>query len=148
MVKKKQYKKEGFVKENQTLIIIIVFLLALVWLFNQNSSLMPQSITNPFLANQEIIYTQDQQSLPPTSTSPSIVDLRTVFLPYFAVYPDAQYTCEVYGGTWSYQQNLVGCVGAGPATCSDPMAYAAMTQCVGVGGEWVCNTSNAYCSIS
>jgi hypothetical protein len=135
-------KKKGFVEKNQNIIIVLIIIAFALFVF-YNADLTAQSITNTTTNNNN-----DSQITTPTTQPQSNVDLRTIFLPYFAIYPDAQTTCEAYGGTWYYQQNMVGCLGAGPASCSEPIAYAMMTQCVGAGGNFVCvPCENAYCEI-
>jgi len=130
--------KKTFIEKYQNIIIILIIIAFALFVF-YNTELTTQSITNNTTNNN------DSQITTPTTQPQSTVDLRTIFLPYFAVYPDAQTTCEAYGGTWHYQQNMVGCLGAGPASCSEPIAYAMMTQCIGAGGNWVCAPDNLYC---
>jgi hypothetical protein len=129
----KKYHKKSFTEKNQNLLIVLVIIgVALFLLFNNN--LIPQSIVPP----------NENSTLPPASTQPvDNVDLRIVFAPYAIT--DVQSTCLAMGETWVYERDQVGCVGAGPTNCNDPLILAAGTQCLGVGANWVCNPSNVYC---
>lgn len=65
------------------------------------------------------------------------------------LYPDTSRNCQLLGGTWYWQANLVGCKNlVFPAfDCSTGTAQALLQQCTAVNGNSVCNTNNAYCEV-
>ena len=143
MVKKNN--KKGFVEKYQNMIIVVAIIIAVLFLFTNN--LIPGlafNITQPTTTN-----TTNQYYTPPTYDSEAQlpvtdeVDLRLVFAPYAAT--DAYVTCIALGGEWVFERDHVGCIGAGPINCSDPLITAAGVQCIGAGGDWVCGIDNLYC---
>jgi len=75
------------------------------------------------------------------------VDLRAIAVPYLPQNLQAQ--CVARGGTWHWDKNYVGCSDATSkiTDCSGPAVSAAMVQCQGAGGTWLCNSRNVYCRI-
>lgn len=79
------------------------------------------------------------------TTTVQRADLRQVSLPYLMAFPNSSGICVAAGGIWHESRDWVGCEGAGPLDCNTAEALAARTQCIGVGADFMCSTTNVYC---
>ena len=72
-------------------------------------------------------------------------DLREVALPYLVAFPNFQTLCLTGGGTYHETHDWVGCEGVGTPDCNTGAIIAARTQCLSVGGDFMCSPTDLYC---
>jgi len=141
-VKDLDYGCENMGKNDFNLIIIIG---VLIIIFLGVIVFFPSSTQNPIYINIE----QPQIPQTPQTTEPSnsSSDLRLIANLWITAYPNTQTICETLGGTWHFEQNWAGCEGAGKLDCSTADVLFLNQQCIGAGGNSVCNLNNLYCKI-
>lgn len=75
-------------------------------------------------------------------------DLRGIFADYMTLVPGADAACIAAGGSWEWDNDIVGCVGAGGGTnCATAVAAHFNNLCTATGAVWHCN-GGAYCAYS